>query len=105
MKTVSGILGLSLLVVSSVAFAQLLNGSSPVANVPSQTTCPKTINGYKAGKANAAFVKKCLGKPDYEDHNPDGRFVYEYDVPKGDMTAFLFDPNSMLVRVRVYGHK
>lgn len=99
------LLGLALLVTTSAAFAQSQAGSAGFNSAAAATPCPKTVAGYTAGQIDASAVKRCLGVPAHEDHNPDGQFVYLYNLPEGQMTAFLFDSGSMLVRTRSYGHK
>lgn len=54
------------------------------------------------GMATADQVKAKLGKPSYEDHNPDGRFIYMYDQPGSRVTAYLFDSGGHLIRIRAY---
>jgi hypothetical protein len=101
----SRVLGLSLLMATSAAFAQSQASSAGFNFTASAAPCPKTVDGYAAGQTYASAVKRCLGDPAHEDHNPDGHFVYIYNLPEGQMTAFLFDSTSMLVRTRSYGHK
>lgn len=70
------------------------------ANTP-PADCPSTLGGYKAGQATSEQVKQCLGKPTHEDRNPDGRYVYMYNI-QGNMIAFLFDSADKLIRIRGY---
>lgn len=99
------VLGLTLLMATSVALAQSQAGSTGFNFAATAAPCPKTVDGYTAGQTYASAVKRCLGAPAHEDHNPDGHFVYIYNLPEGQMTAFLFDSASMLVRTSSYGHK
>lgn len=101
----SRFLGLALLLATATAFAQSQAGSAGLNFPVAATPCPKTVEGYTAGQTYASAVKRCLGVPAHEDHNPDGHFVYIYNLPEGQMTAFLFDSGSLLVRTRSYGHK
>jgi hypothetical protein len=54
------------------------------------------------GLATADQVKAKLGKPSFEDHNPDGRFIYMYDQLNNQVAAYLFDAKGALIRVRTY---
>ena len=70
------------------------------ANTP-PADCPSTLGGYKEGQATSEQVKQCLGKPVHEDRNPDGRYVYMYNI-QGNTVAFLFDSAGKLIRIRGY---
>lgn len=70
------------------------------ANTP-PVNCPSTLGGYKQGQATSEEVRQCLGKPVHEDRNPDGRYVYIYNI-QGNMIAFLFDSAGKLIRIRGY---
>lgn len=54
------------------------------------------------GQTTADQIKSKLGKPSYEDHNPDGRFIYMYDQPNNQVVAYLFDAKGVLIRIRAY---
>jgi hypothetical protein len=56
-----------------------------------------TVNTSKAGD-----VRQKLGKPEMENHNPDGRFVYIYKSPAGVYVTYLFDPSGTLIHIRGY---
>lgn len=101
----SRVLGLTLLMATSAGFAQSQASSVGFNFAATAAPCPKTVDGYTAGQTNASAVTRCLGNPAHEDHNPDGHFVYIYNLPEGQMTAFLFDSGGMLVRTRSYAHK
>ena len=58
---------------------------------------------FAAGKSTADQVRTALGKPSNEDHNADGRFVYQYKSSGGDtIYAYLFDNKGVLIRIRGY---
>jgi len=76
--------------------------ASTPSSTRSSSACPNTVGGFVAGEATSEFVRGCLGKPKHEDRNPDGRYVYLYDIDKGTTVAFLFDSAGRLVRTRGY---
>lgn len=68
----------------------------------STTDCPSNLSGYKEGVSTTQQVKACMGAPSDEDHNPDGRFVYGYQLKDKTLVKFLFNSNGTLIRVRAY---
>lgn len=64
--------------------------------------CPKKIGEYKVGEATADQIKSCLGAPVDENHNPDGRYVYLYEVENNITVGFLFDASGKLMRTSGY---
>jgi hypothetical protein len=76
--------------------------STLAAEPGQQPTCPASVDGYTAGESTSEFVKECLGIPIHEDHNPDGRFVYLYQIDGKTKVAFLFDASGKLIRTRGY---
>jgi len=70
------------------------------ANTP-PADCPTTLGGYKEGQATSVEVKQCLGKPAHENRNPDGRYIYMYNI-QGNTIAFLFDSTGKLIRIKGY---
>ncbi|HCT04657.1 MAG TPA: hypothetical protein DIW86_04750 [Pseudomonas sp.] len=64
--------------------------------------CPKKIGDYKAGEATSEQIKGCLGAPVDENHNPDGRYVYLYEVENNITVGFLFDSSGKLMRTSGY---
>lgn len=70
------------------------------------------INSLKKGESTSEFVLSQFGKPDYEDHNPDGRYIFQYpfsfagktadQAPLTGTAAFLFGPDSKLMAIRFY---
>jgi hypothetical protein len=65
-------------------------------------TDDESLPPFVNGTTTAKEVKKQLGRPMNENHNPDGRFVYMYQTRDGAMVAFLFDDKGVLIRVRGY---
>jgi hypothetical protein len=59
---------------------------------------PPFVNGVSTEKD----VRKKMGRPTLEDHNPDGRFILMYQGREGAVLAFLFDKAGVLIRVRGY---
>lgn len=64
--------------------------------------CPRAPGEYVAGESTSALVLRCLGKPHHEDHNPDGRFTYLYNLNQSATVVFLFDSQNKLIRHRGY---
>jgi hypothetical protein len=87
----------------SFAVLALLAGCGTTPSTSS--TCPKTVDDYKAGEATSELVLRCMGKPSHEDHNPDGRYVYLYDINESTKLTFLFDKSGSLIRTRGYNQK
>ena len=77
--------------------------ASGCATAPApQAICPTTVAGYVAGEATSNLVKSCMGQPEHEDHNPDGRYVYLYRPDIHTIMSFLFDSKGKLIRTRGY---
>ena len=90
--------------VSHFIFAILFTAVSGCASnqslVAHLANCPKDYEPFVAGEATAEFVRSCMGKPIYEDHNPDGRFVYVYKSKEDtSRLTFLFDSSQKLLKV------
>lgn len=64
--------------------------------------CPKKIGGYKVGETTSQLVQTCLGSPFHEDHNPDGRYVYIYEIDTNIFVSFLFEASGQLIRTHGY---
>lgn len=64
--------------------------------------CPKKIGDYKAGEATSQQIRSCLGSPLNENHNPDGRFLYLYEVKSNITVGFLFDSSGKLISTQGY---
>jgi hypothetical protein len=69
---------------------------------PRPADCPKFVTDYVVGEATSDFVRSCMGQPVSEDHNPDGRYVYLYDLAPHVKVAFLFDSSGKLIRRQGY---
>ncbi|MCL1038915.1 YjgB family protein [Shewanella submarina] len=67
-----------------------------------KTQCPNNVTGFPIGVATSDDVLSCMGKPGYEDYNPDGRFVYLYNAPQGAKITFLFGKDKKLIETNVY---
>jgi len=77
-----------------------------------------TLKGFREGVSTAEQVESALGKADYVDHNPDGRFVYLYDVttaisndprakedfgnPESIKAIFLFGSDAKLIKLNYF---
>ncbi len=80
---------------------------------PDSAQCPVEINGklnpgilstFQTGVTTADQVKHALGEPAYQNHNPDGRFIFEYQTGKGSsIYALVFSPEGVLNKIAVYG--
>lgn len=57
---------------------------------------------FAVNTATAEQVRDKLGKPEMENHDPDGRFVYIYKSPAGLYVTYLFDKAGTLTRIRAY---
>lgn len=75
---------------------------SKPSSSPTKFACPERLDGFENGKATAEQIKGCLGPPHYGDHNPDGRFVYLYNLKNGITVTYLFDAGGVLTRMSVY---
>ncbi|KTC51471.1 hypothetical protein AO262_17685 [Pseudomonas fluorescens ABAC62] len=64
--------------------------------------CPKTVGDYKVGESTSQEIQSCLGTPYYENHNPDGRYVYLYKLDTAITIAFVFDASGKLINTRGY---
>lgn len=93
----------ALIFMAGIAFAQ----PPQVLPMPNPTsTCPTKVGEYVVGEATAQFIKGCLGAPAHEDRNPDGRFIYYYEIDGGvTIVAFLFDSQNILIKVNAFKHK
>ena len=70
------------------------------------------VNSLEKGKTTSDEVVKLFGKPEHEDHNPDGRFVYLYKCslpsktqgapPFNGMITFLFSKDKTFIKYQVY---
>jgi hypothetical protein len=82
-------------------------GAAMAADLPADK-----INGFKTGVTTRAEVLASLGKPEKEDHNPDGRSValYIYTVPLTEKNKtvremavdFLFDAHDVLLDAKFF---
>jgi hypothetical protein len=90
---------------SFVAAIALLAGcaTAPASRSSRPANCPDNAGGYVDGVATSDFVKSCLGNPSHIDKNPDGRYVYLYNLRSGTVITFLFDSSGKLIRTRGYG--
>ena len=65
--------------------------------------CPENIADFIDSDATATLVKKCLGKPAFENHRQDGAFSWVYPSRDGKLVmAFAFNPDGSLMRARAY---
>lgn len=67
------------------------------------TGCPDNIADFIDSDATATLVKKCLGKPAFENHRADGAFSWVYPSRDGKLVmAFAFNHDGSLMRARAY---
>ncbi|KAF0843586.1 hypothetical protein FNL37_1014 [Methylovorus glucosotrophus] len=90
------------LVLFALACGAVAAEPEPTSAETTEAPCPKTLGEYVAGESTSDIVLRCLGKPHHEDHNPDGRFTYLYNLNQKVTVVFLFDPQSKLIRYRGY---
>lgn len=65
--------------------------------------CPDNIADFIDSDATATLVKKCLGKPAFENRRPDGQFSWVYPSHDGKLVmAFAFNADGSLIRARAY---
>ena len=84
-------------------FTQGAFADESATNAPkSQASCPERLDGFTNGEATAEQIKGCLGQPHHEDHNPDGRFVYLYNLKNKITITYLFESSGVLTRTNVY---
>lgn len=78
--------------------------SAPAASaVRHLTACPDTIADFIDSDATATLVRRCLGKPAFENHRPDGAFSWVYPSQDGKLVmAFAFNADGSLMRARAY---
>lgn len=79
--------------------------STPATIVEEETpkpTCPDTPDKFHLGSDTADLVEICLGGPDYTDKSPDGRFIYFYTQPGGEILVYLFEPDKTLANINAY---
>ena len=80
-------------------------GSTTKPSADSSANCPANVAKFVAGEATSDFVKGCLGKPDNEDYNPDGRYIYLYYGRNGLVFSYLFGSDDKLIKVSGYQDK
>ena len=96
------------ILLAALLFAAAINSAnaSPIKD-------PNKLNALVVGESTSEQVLESLGQPVHEDHNPDGRFVYVYDLDLPDandpkapamkgMVSILFGSDSKLIRFRIY---
>lgn len=71
-------------------------------NESSSTKCPKNIAKFPTGETTSEDVLSCMGKPQHEDYNPDGRFVYLYETPTKTVLTYLFGQDKKLIKIVGY---
>lgn len=71
-------------------------------NERSSNKCPENVAQFPIGETSSEDVVSCMGKPNHEDYNPDGRFVYFYDSNKNAVLAYLFGKDKKLRQVMGY---
>lgn len=78
-------------------------GTAAPAPIRHLTECPENIADFIDSDATATLVKKCLGKPAFENRRPDGAFSWVYSLRDGKVAmAFAFNPDGSLMRARAY---
>lgn len=74
----------------------------PMENDSESKTCPSNIAKFPVGETTSDHVVSCMGEPQHENYNPDGRFIYMYEV-KGNITLnYLFGKDKKLIKIVGY---
>ena len=90
--------------VEDVQLCPLTGGTGTCGQTATPASLTAPVSPFVEGKSTAEDVKTALGKPEHENHNPDGRFFYGYSSPNG-MVTYLFDSKGVLIRIRGYKMK
>ena len=78
-------------------------GATTSPTVRHLAKCPDNIADFIDSDATAKLVRKCLGKPAFENQRADGSFSWVYPSRDGRITmAFAFNPDGSLMRARAY---
>lgn len=65
-------------------------------------TCPSNKAKFPIGETTSYHVISCMGKPQHEDYNPDGRFVYLYESKQNVILTYLFGEDKKLIKIVGY---
>lgn len=78
-------------------------GATTPPEIRHLTKCPDNIADFIDSDATATLVKKCLGKPAFENHRQDGAYSWVYPSRDGKLVmAFAFNPDGSLMRAVAY---
>jgi outer membrane protein assembly factor BamE (lipoprotein component of BamABCDE complex) len=75
---------------------------TPMQEEMSGNKCPNNIAKFPIGETTSDDVLSCMGKPQHEDYNPDGRFVYLYETPQKIIFTYLFGTDKKLLKITGY---
>ena len=74
----------------------------PMEGDRNRKTCPSNIAKFPVGETTSDHVVSCMGKPQHEDYNPDGRFVYLYETKGNTILTYLFSKDKKLIKIVGY---
>jgi outer membrane protein assembly factor BamE (lipoprotein component of BamABCDE complex) len=74
----------------------------PMEGDRNSKTCPSNIAKFPVGETTSDHVVSCMGKPQHEDYNPDGRFVYLYETEGNTILTYLFGKDKKLIKIVGY---
>ncbi|MBJ2136135.1 hypothetical protein JEU11_06700 [Paraglaciecola chathamensis] len=74
----------------------------PMESDRSSKTCPSNIAKFPIGETTSDHVISCMGKPQHEDYNPDGRFVFLYEAKDNVILTYLFGEDKKLIKIVGY---
>ena len=74
----------------------------PMVSDRNSKNCPSNIAKFPIGETTSEHVISCMGKPQHEDYNPDGRFVYLYDTKGNTILTYVFGEDKKLIKIVGY---
>jgi PBP1b-binding outer membrane lipoprotein LpoB len=98
---------MKIIITITIAAVFFISGcAGTTANVETnKADCPDDITKFIPDEATSEFVKSCMGEPNNDNYNPDGRYIYFYYAPKGIVLAYLFGPNDKFIKLNAYEDK
>lgn len=74
----------------------------PMGSDSKDAPCPANKAQFPIGITTSEQVLRCMGKPQHENYNPDGRFVYLYESKQNLILTYLFSPDKKLLKIVGY---
>lgn len=74
----------------------------PMEGDRNSKNCPSNIAKFPVVETTSDHVVSCMGKPQHEDYNPDGRFVYLYETKGNTILTYLFGKDKKLIKIVGY---